>query len=150
MISLALNDQLKRLRLSGVLETFDVRLAQARENALGHEEWLSLILQDEILRRDHQALSERLKKAKFEQEKTFETFDLQRYPLKVQSLIRDLMTGHYLQQQGHVLIVGPTGTGKSHLAQALGHQACRQGRRVRFIRASLFLREMHASRADHS
>jgi DNA replication protein DnaC len=134
MISLPLTDQLKRLRLSGVLETFDVRLAQARENALCHSEWLSLILQDEILRRDHQALAERLKKAKFEQEKTFETFDLQRYPLKVQSVIRDLRAGQYLYHHGHILIVGPTGTGKSHLAQALGHQACRQGLRVRFIR----------------
>lgn len=150
MTSLPLTEQLKRLRLSGILETFDVRLSQARENALSHGEWLGLILQDEILRRDNQALTERLKKAKFEQEKTFEGFELGRYPLKIQQLIRDLMTGHYLQEHGHLLIVGPTGTGKSHLAQALGHQACRQGKSVRFVRASTFFREMNASRADHT
>ena len=150
MISLPLTDQLKRLRLSGILDTFDVRLAQARENALCHDEWLSLILQDEIARRESQVLAERLKKAKFEQEKTFETFDRHRYTPQVQSTIQDLMTGRYLNDHGHIFVVGPTGTGKSHLAQALGHQACRQGKRVRFIRASVFLREMQTSRADHS
>src|SRR3546814_6055041 len=90
---LVLADQLKRLRLSGVLESFEVRLSQARENALSHNEWLGLILQDEIQRRENQALGERLKKAKFEQEKSFEEFDINRYPLKTQHLIRDVMAG---------------------------------------------------------
>jgi DNA replication protein DnaC len=147
---LSLPEQLKRLRLSGVLESFDVRLSQARENALSHNEWLGLILQDEIQRRDNQALIERLKKAKFEQEKTFETLEFTRYPLKTQHLVRDVMAGHYLQEHKHILIVGPTGTGKSHCAQALGHEACRQGKRVRFIRAALLFREMNASRADQT
>lgn len=150
MSTLSLTEQLRRLRFPGILETFEVRLAQARESGLSHVEWLSLLLQDEIQRRDSQALVERLKKAKFEQEKTFEEFELPRYPLKTQHLVRDLMAGHYLQEKRHVLIVGPTGTGKTHLAQALGHQACRQGKRVRFIRAASLLREMNASRADHT
>jgi len=68
----------------------------------------------------------------------------------MQHLIHDLMTRHYLQESRHILIVGPTGTGKTHLAQALGHQACRQGKRVRFIRAATLLRELNASRADHT
>ena len=70
--------------------------------------------------------------------------------LTMQHLIRDLMGGLYLHEKQHVLAVGPTGTGKTHLAQALGHQACRQGKNVRFIRASVLLREMNASRADKS
>ena len=150
MTTYPLKDQLKRLHLSGVLESLDVRLSQARENALSHSEWLGLILQDEIQRRDNQSLVERFKKAKFEQEKTFEGFEIARYPLKTQHLIRDMMAGHYLQEQRHILLVGPTGTGKTHLAQALGHQACRQGKKVRFIRAALFLREMNSSRADQT
>jgi DNA replication protein DnaC len=145
-----LTECLKRLRLSGILESYETRLKQARENALSHNEWLELLLQDEIQRRDNAALIERIKKAKFEQEKTLESFEVARYPLKVQHLIRDLAVGHYLQERQGLLIVGPTGTGKSHLAQALGHQACRQGKRVRFIRAAQLFREMHASRADHS
>jgi len=150
MTAYPLAEQLKRLRLSGILESFEVRLSQARENALSHLEWLELILQDEIQRRENQALGNRVKKAKFEQEKTFEFFELNRYSLKTQHLIRDVMAGHYLHQKKQILVVGPTGTGKSHLAQALGNQACRQGKSVRFIRAASFLREMNASRADQS
>lgn len=150
MTAYPLAEQLKRLRLSGILESFEARLAQARENALSHGEWLGLILQDEIQRRENQSLIDRLKRAKFEQEKTFEQFDMARYPLKTQYLMRDVMAGHYLQEHDHILIVGPTGTGKTHLAQALGHQACRQGKSVRFIRAALLLRELNASRADNS
>lgn len=150
MSSLSLNEQLKKLRLPGILETYEARLTSARENGLSHSEWLSLLLQDEIQRREGQALQARLKKAKFDQNQTFEEYDLGRYPLAVQHLVRDLMGGLYLKEHQHLLAVGPTGTGKTHLAQALGHQACRQGKSVRFIRASTLLREMHASRADQS
>lgn len=150
MTRVSLTDALKRLRLSGILESYDIRLSQARENALSHNEWLELLLQDEIQRRDNAAFIERIRKARFEQEKTLETFDMSRYPLNIQHLIRDLAVGHYLQEARGLLIVGPTGTGKSHLAQALGHQACRQGKRVKFIRAAALLREMNASRADQS
>ena len=150
MTNYPLVEQLRRLRLAGILESFEVRLSQARENALSHLEWLELILQDEIQRRENQSLDNRLKKAKFEQEKTFESFEMDRYPLKTQHLIRDVMAGHYLKEKKQILVVGPTGTGKSHLAQALGHQACRQGKSVRFIRAASLMREMNASRADHT
>src|SRR5882757_9963325 len=117
MTSLPLNEQLKKLRLSGLLETFEARLTSARENGLSHCEWLSLLLQDEIQRREAQALEERLKKARFEQQKTFEEYELDRYSLTLQHLIRDLMGGLYLKERQHILSVGPTGTGKTHLAQ---------------------------------
>src|SRR3546814_92003 len=129
---------------------YEMRISDWSSDVCSSDLWLGLILQDEIQRRENQALGERLKKAKFEQEKSFEEFDINRYPLKTQHLIRDVMAGHYLQEHKHILIVGPTGTGKSHCAQALGHQACRQGKRVRFIRAALLLREMNASRADQT
>ena len=150
MTSLSLNEQFKKLRLSGIMETFEARLTSARENGLSHSEWLSLLLQDEIQRREALALEKRFKKASFEQIKTFEEYEITRYPLTMQHLIRDLMGGLYLKEHHHCLAVGPTGTGKTHLAQALGHQACRQGKSVRFIRTSVLLREMHASRADQS
>lgn len=149
-MTLSITEQLKQLRLMGILETFEARLCQARENALGHQEWLSLILQDEIERRNVSALSKRLKKAKFEQVKTFEDYDMKLYGTSIQSLIRDLMGGHYLKNPYHVIIEGPTGSGKTHLAQALGHQACRQGKTVRFIRSSVLFRDMYGSRADHT
>jgi DNA replication protein DnaC len=149
-MNLPLTEQLKKLRLLGVAETFENRLSQARENALSHSEWLSLLLQDEIQRREAQGLAKRFNDAKFEEEKTFENFQFNRYPLKTQQLIRDLMTNNYLQEHQHLHIVGPTGTGKTHLGQAFGHNACRQGKKVRFIRAAVLLREIHASRADRT
>ena len=147
---LSLEEQFKRLRLSGILETYQPRLEQARSHALTYEEWLGLILQDEIQRREAQTLAKRLTQAHFEQPKTFEEYDLTRYPVKVQQTIRSLMVGQYLEEHQHILIMGPTGTGKTHLAQALGHQACRQGKKVRFIRANVLFRELLASRADHT
>jgi DNA replication protein DnaC len=150
MTSLSLHDQFRKLRLPGIMETFEARLTSARENGLSHSEWLSLLLQDEIQRREALALEKRFKKASFEQTKTFEEYEIARYHLPIQHLIRDLMGGLYLHEKSHVLAVGPTGTGKTHLAQALGHHACRQSKSVRFIRASVLLREMHASRADQS
>ena len=149
-MNLSLTEQLKKLRLLGVAETFENRLTQARENALSHSEWLSLLLQDELQRRESQTLSKRFNEAKFEEVKTFEGFEFNRYPLKTQQLIRDLMSTHYMGEHQHLLIVGPTGTGKTHLGQAFGHHACRLGKKVRFIRAAVLLREIHASRADQT
>lgn len=150
MSSLSLTEQLKRLRLSGILETFENRMEQAREMSLSHREWLTLILQDEIQRRDGIGLTKRFSRANFEEQKTFEAYETGRYPLGVQHAIRDLRSGHYLKEKRHVLIAGPTGSGKTHLAQALGHQGCRYGKKVKFIRAAVLLREMKASRADNT
>tara|TARA_B100001750_G_scaffold81172_1_gene64512 strand:+ start:1879 stop:2658 length:780 start_codon:yes stop_codon:yes gene_type:complete len=150
MITVSLTASLKKLRLSGMIESYDIRAQQARDTNLSHTEWLELILQEEIQRRDNHSFFERLKKAHFEEDKTLESFDMSRYPLNIQHLIRDLAGGSYTQEKRGVLIVGPTGIGKSHLGQALGHQACRQGKQVKFIRASQLFRDMYASRADQS
>lgn len=140
----------QRLKLNGMLSTLEERLKQAREDALAHPECLSLLLQDEVQERDGKAMTRRLKQAKFEQDKTIEQIDMKRYPSKIQRAIRELICGQYLKDNQNVLVMGPTGTGKTHLAQALGHQACRLGKSVRFTRASIFYRELRASRADES
>jgi DNA replication protein DnaC len=145
-----LQAQLKRVRMGGILETLESRLVQARESNLSHTELLGLILQDELQRREVMSLSKRIKQAKFEEKKTLEELRFDRYPVKVQQIIRDLANGSYLESNQHILIVGPTGTGKTHLAQAFGHQACRQGYSVHFIHANLLLRKLHGSRADNS
>jgi DNA replication protein DnaC len=140
----------QRLKLQGMLGTLSERLKQAREDAFAHPECLGLLLQDEIQHRDSKAMARRLQQAKFEQEKTFEQIDMKRYQAKIQRTIRELICGQYLKDNQNVLMMGPTGTGKTHLAQALGHHACRQGKSVRFIRASHFYRELLASRANES
>lgn len=132
-----------------MVDTLSNRAEQAIQEGLSHQEWLSLLLQDELERRDNQALHKRIALAKFERAQTFEGLDLSCYPLKIQQKLRDLICGHYLEAKQSIIIMGPTGTGKTHLAQALGHDACRKGKNVRFVRATILWRELYASRAEH-
>ncbi len=149
-ISIALTGQLKALKLGRMLDTFDVRLAQAREGQLGYIEFLQLLLQDEIERRKTQGLRLRLQRASFEEPKTLEDFDFASLPAVNPAAIRDLATGLFIEKREHVLLYGPAGTGKTHLAQALGHHACRTGRSVLFVKAVKLFRTLQAARADNS
>ena len=133
--------QLKRLYLTKVIDTLPSRVSQAHTEALSHLEWLQLILQDEVEHRNSQSLQKRLQRACFEQECTFANYQLGHYAANIQRLINDLRNGDYLLSHHHVLLMGPTGTGKTHLAQALGHQACIQEQDVQFIRANRLLEE---------
>ncbi len=141
-----LYQQLKELRLPGITEVLPSRLTQAREKALPHQDWLRLLLQDELERRYQQGLQKRLQQATFEEDKTLETYDLSSYPAPLQQLIKELQKSDYCQEHHHILVMGPTGTGKSHFAQALGHQACRQGKRVKFIRAKRLFEDFETQR----
>ncbi|MEW6595855.1 MAG: IS21-like element helper ATPase IstB [Thermodesulfobacteriota bacterium] len=146
----ALVSQLKALKLGRILDTLDVRLAQARNDQLGYLEFLQLLLQDEIERRRTQSLRLRLQRASFEEPKTLEDFDFLANPALNPAAVRDLATGLFIERREHVLLYGPAGTGKTHLAQAIGHHACRCGRSVLFLKAVKLFRELHAARADNS
>lgn len=143
----ALTSQLKTLKLGRMLDTLDIRLLQARQDQLGYLEFLQLLLQDEIERRKNQSLRLRLQRASFEEPKTLEDFDFAGNPQLNPAALRDLATGLFIERREHVLLYGPAGTGKTHLAQALGHQACRSGRSVLFLKAGKFFRTLQASRA---
>ena len=121
---------LKQLRLSGILDSLEVRNRQAIESKLAYTEFLSLLIHDEVARRDQKKFELRLRRAAFRAGKSLEGFDFTRLPNLSRPLIHDLATGRYLLEKAPVLIVGPCGTGKSHLAHALGHQAVLQDRRV--------------------
>ena len=142
--------QLRTLRLGGFLETLDLRLKQAQEEELAPLTLLHLLLQDEIERREAHKLAKRLSRASFEEEKTLEGFDFSFNPKIKRRLIKDLATCIFLEKREHVLIYGPAGVGKSHLAQALGQEACRKGYDVLFVKAVKMLRSLLAARADHS
>lgn len=138
---------LKQLRLSGILDSLEMRNRQAIEGKLAYTEFLSLLIADEVARRDNKKLNTRLRRANFRTHKTLEGFDFERLPSLNRSLIADLATGRYLAEKAAVLICGPCGTGKSHLAQALGHCAIRQGHDVSFCTQSQLLGSLHAARA---
>lgn len=142
-----LQSALRSLRLSGILETLEVRNRQAIDGQLAYTEFLALLLQDEIARRDQKKFDTLLRQAHFRNHKTLEDFTFDRLPNLNRSLVHDLATGRYLHEKAPVLIVGPCGTGKSHLAQALGHCAIRQGTDVRFLTQSELVGGLHAARA---
>jgi len=93
-------------------------------------------------------LQRRITQFKFEETKTFEGFDLKCYSLQIRHAINDLMTGQFIKEKNHVIIMGPVGTGKTHLSQALGMLACQKNKKVKFIRSSELLNEFYRSRAD--
>ncbi len=145
-----LKEQFKTLRLSGFLETLDIRLQQAQTDSLGYMEFLQLLVQDEVERREAKKLNLRISRASFEEQKTLEGFDFS-FPQKLNAkLIRDLCGGIFIEKREHILMYGPAGVGKTHIAQAIGHYACRLGYDVLFTKAVKLFRFLLAGRADHS
>jgi len=145
-----LKEQLKTLHLSGFLQTLDLRLQEAQKASLGYLEFFQLLIQDEIERRETKKLNLRLTKASFEEEKTLEGFDFSFNPKLNTKLIRDLGNCVFIEKREHILLYGSAGVGKTHIAQAMGHQACRMGYAVLFTKAIKLFRFLLAGRADNS
>lgn len=141
---------LKKLRLSGILVTLELRVRQMADENLDTEEFLYRLLNDEAERREARQLDLRVRRASFEQTQTLETFDFHFNPQIPRARVIELAAGHYLARHEAICMVGPTGVGKSHLAQAFGHRACRDGHTVLFTPASQMLTELRAARADNS
>ena len=145
-----LEPMLKQLRLSGILDSLERQNRQAIANKLAYTEFLALLLQDEVARRDQKNFASRHRRACFRGEKTIENFDFHHNPSISQELIKDLATGAYIAEKANILIAGPCGTGKSHIAQALGHCALRQGYEVLFAPQSKLFSQLQAARGTGS
>jgi len=145
-----LTPHLKQLRLSGILETLDARHRQAVDGKWSYIEFLERLLQDEVERRGQKQLHLRLRRATLNTTKTLETFDFSFNATINRQQLLALASGDYIRQKRNVIICGPTGVGKSHLAQALGQEACRQGFQVLFLNAYKMLQYLHGGRADNS
>jgi len=138
---------LTQLRLSGILDSLEARNRQAIESKLAYTEFLGLLIQDELARREQKKFNLRINRASFRGTKTLERFDFALVPKLNRALVHDLATGRYLSERAPILIVGPCGTGKSHLAQALGHCAIRQGVDVLFSTCAKLTASLNAARA---
>lgn len=132
MIPEALMTSLRTLRLSGLARTLDVRLQEAAGNRLSHAEFLELIVQDELLVRQDRLRERRTKQAAFREAKSLEDFDFRFNPSVPKKQVYDLATCRFIHQCRDVLLIGPPGVGKSHLVQAIGQHAIRQGLTVRY------------------
>jgi DNA replication protein DnaC len=145
-----IEDQLRSLKLFGMLDTLEVRLAQAVAGELGHQELLSALCEDEAARRDATGLERRLRQARFEQVCAIEDFDWSYNPKIPAALIRDLATLRFCEAGESVILHGPVGVGKSMIAQALGQLACRRGYTVAFTKTSRLLATLAGGHADRS
>jgi len=146
----SLKTVLKRLKLSGLVDTLPDRAAYAQKTTLTPLDFLELALQDEIDRRENKNLATRLDRAGFDEAHTFEDFDWDAPVTFDRDRVRDLFSLAFLERHEDVLFLGPVGVGKTFLACALGHSACRAGRRVLFLRSDALLKLIHQSRADNS
>jgi DNA replication protein DnaC len=122
-----LTEALKTLRLSGLLAGLDVRLQEASGNRLNHAEFLELVLQDELAVRHDRAIERHTRAACFREQKRLEDFDWDFNRSVKRKQVFDLAAGEFVRRHRDVLLVGPPGVGKSHLAQALGAQLIKAG-----------------------
>jgi len=125
--------QLKALKLSGCIDTLELRLLEAQQNQLAHSEFLSMLLTDEIENRQMRKVKRLLIQSGMGTEKTIESFDFTFNPYINAVNIRELATCRFIERAEGVFFIGPTGTGKTHLAKALAHQACRKYFTVAFF-----------------
>jgi DNA replication protein DnaC len=141
---------LRQLKLSGMLQTLDARLAQAASGDLGHLDFLQVLCEDEISRRATVSLAKRIRRARFEEQSTLEGFDFQASAKLPAAQIRDLAALRWLHAGESVVLYGPVGVGKTHVAQALGHLAVRNGAETRFYKTSRILAHLAGGHADRT
>lgn len=140
--------QLKRLKLSGLLETLDYQIQKALNEKVSYTGFLLNVFLEESERRDQKVLSIRLRKSGLDYNSTLENFDFSFNPQIREALIKELATCHFLSKKENIFFMGPSGVGKTFLAQSIAHEAVRRGHEVLFTNTILILRSLNASRGD--
>lgn len=141
---------LRRLKLSGMLDTLPERFTLARQQKMPHPDFLLLVLSDEATRRDSLATTLRAQRARLDPTMQLEAWDPSAKVRFDRELLNELASLRFLEAHAHVAIVGPVGVGKTFLAHALGHAACRRGYAVLALRADRMLKTLTHARLDNS
>ena len=149
-LSTDLKPLLRRLKLGRILDTLPERLAVARSQKTPHQDFLALVLADEISRRDSQSATVRAQRAHLDPAMQIEAWDDSAKVTFDKTLLNELVSLRFLDGHRHVIIVGPVGVGKTFLSHALGHIACRRGRSVLAIRADQIWKTLKHARLDNT
>ncbi|GAG88706.1 unnamed protein product, partial [marine sediment metagenome] len=137
-----LKHHLGKLRLPTIRREWEAAAAACASGQSDYGDFLLRLTERELIEREQRAAQRRIKGARFPVPKTLESFDFAAQPSINEALIRELAGGEYLDARENILMVGNSGTGKTHLATGLGFQACAQGKRVRFWSASALVTHM--------
>lgn len=140
---------LKKLRLPSVQRHYRKLASQAAQNNLTHEQFLLALLEEENRNREENTRKSRIRQARFPSLKTLEQYDFSALPSLNKPLILKLAQGEYLSKAENVVFLGSSGTGKTHLATAMGMEACRQGKRVAFYTAAELVNLLQEAQAQY-
>lgn len=146
----ALQDKLRKLHFSGIIKTADTRIEQAIREKLSYQEFLEVLINDELMNRTNNGNKKRMQRAKFPQLKTMEGFNFNYQPSINRQTIYHLGACEFIRKKENVAFIGPPGTGKTHLAISIGAKAVIQGYSVIFITLNDMLEDLYISRADNS
>jgi DNA replication protein DnaC len=145
-----LQPKLRQLKLSGMHDAIAARVEEARTRGLDPLDFLLVLLDDELSRRDSEGLARRIHLAHFEEHCDLRDFEFSFNPEIPKARLWELASGRFIDDHSSVLLCGPTGVGKSFVAQALGLAACRQQRRVLFTKVADLLADLAGGRVDGS
>ena len=149
-VSIELKAALRRLKLGKMLDTLPERLALARQQKLPHQDFMLMVMQDEVSRRDHNAVTHRASRAHLEPDMQLERWDETADVTFDETVLNELVSLRFIDERAHVAIVGPVGVGKTFLAHAIGHIACRRKHSVLAIEADRMLKVLKHARLDNS
>lgn len=150
VISTDLASTLRRLKLSPIAATLPERLALARQQKMPHQDFLLLILQDEATRREGLSTRRRAQRANLDAAMIFEAWDETAKVIYDKQVLNELVSLRFVEARNHVAICGPSGVGKTFMANALGNAACRRGCVVHFTRHDKLLKALKHARLDNT
>jgi len=139
----------KKLKMPQAAKTYEALAREATENNLGYEEYLLGVLEQEIRQRENNRIQRGIRQAGFPVIKTLETFDFKAIPSLNKPKVLKLMQCEYIHKKENVLLVGNSGVGKTHIAIALGYEACRQGMKVKFYTAAGLINELLSAQQEY-
>ena len=145
---LLLADHLKKLKLPTVLREYEKQARQCAAENKGHVPYLSRLIELELIDRERRMVERRIKAAKFPASKSLDSFDFKAIPALNKTQVLELARCGWVERRENVIALGPSGTGKTHIALGLGLAACQRGLPVRFITAAALVHELIEARDE--